>query len=109
MRTNRPFRPDPLALAVGALASYRLTMLVTSDTITEPLRARAVALVEQRRSTEKLAAGLECPWCAGLWVAVPATAATLAWSHRRAWWLAAGSLAASAVTGIVSRYAAPND
>lgn len=108
MGVAKPYRPDPLALAVGTLAAYRVTMLVTSDAITEPLRAKAQAYLDKRPSTEHLTPMLECAWCAGMWVAVPATALTLAGQRKRWWWLGAGSLAASAITGVIATYASPN-
>lgn len=65
---RRTYRPDPLALAVGALAACRVTILVTADGITEPWRtAKQKQLHEQGRDT--LADALECPWCVGMWVA----------------------------------------
>lgn len=137
---------------VAALAVYRLTMLVTADTITEPARERVIDWLNARkhpgrpvmpestpapdgpflpgeptvdllesgplvvdgatmvaRATDphRLAYLLDCPWCASIWLAAPASAVTYWWSHTPAWWIAAGTLAASAVTGIVATFASP--
>lgn len=72
-------------LAVDALATHRLTRLVTQDTITRPLRARIIrhayrfkdddlteAELDQMPHDDddapKLAAFIVCPWCVGLWI-----------------------------------------
>ncbi len=105
---RRTYRPDPLALAVGALAAYRLTVLVTGDTITKPWR-KATQEKFRDQGKEALAEALECPWCVGMWVAGPAAVATLAGQRSRLWWLAAGALASSGATGLLAAFAAPDD
>lgn len=89
----------PLVLLVTALAVYRLTLLVTADAITGPLRGR---LPEGR-----LAELLGCPWCSSVWLAPPVVASGLWWSTGWGWWLVMGSLAASAVAGFLASYASP--
>jgi hypothetical protein len=92
---------------IDTLATIRLTRLVIDDTITEPLRDRAMdALIrtgeehpELQPITEKLEYLLSCPWCVSVYAAAallvlrklaPETAA-----------LVNGALAASLVTGMV--------
>lgn len=77
---------DAVLFAVLALACYRITRLVTTDKITEPifepLRQR-LELAWQRKHypdyvpdairdsetwNSKLAFMLSCPWCLGFWV-----------------------------------------
>lgn len=62
-----------------ALASYRVTRLVTTDKITEPIFERVRWSLERRwyakhdggsdtHFNSKLAFMLSCPWCLGFWV-----------------------------------------
>lgn len=88
----------PLVALVAALAVYRLTLLVTSDAVTEPLR---------ERSSGWLGELLSCPWCSSMWLAPPVVASAVWWSTGRAWWIAMGSLAASAVAGFLAEFARP--
>ena len=103
---------DLLIVALIALATHRLTLLVIDDRITQRPRLWAQGRFEDRyeRRTgvhsdqEWLSAGayfLSCPWCVGIWVAAAVTAGTsfvvdvplpvLTW------------LAASTVTGLLPR------
>jgi hypothetical protein len=50
-----------LTLVLLILASYRLTHLITLDTITEPIRTRLA-------SVPFLGELISCYWCAGIWV-----------------------------------------
>lgn len=63
-----------IALALGLAA--RLTRLITLDTITQPIRDRLKGF---------LAALIECPWCSGVWVAVPVGLSWLWWADQT-WW-----------------------
>lgn len=90
-------------LTLGALAAYRLTRLVTTDTITDPLRQAVFdrwpptldrarhrwnptleTLVERPVGTTprviRASTVLDCPWCAGIYVAA-ATTALLRWER----------------------------
>lgn len=115
-----------LDLLVDALAAYRLTRLVTADTITEPLRARIVidafvkagldvpagenaeGIVEVSQAlglpaqlVPKLATLVTCRWCAGVWVAAGVVvAATVA---PRPWRWVARALAVSAAAALIAR------
>jgi hypothetical protein len=85
-----------LWLLVNALASYRLTRLITDDLITEPVRARV------RRFREPWASGIECPWCVGFWVSCGVVAVS-SWLPEL-WAPAATVLAFSAVAGWLSSH-----
>jgi hypothetical protein len=81
---------------VVALATYRLTRLVTADKITEPIRR----FVEVR--SQWLGYLVTCDWCLSIWVApLPALVAIRAGDR---WWVQAGlvALGASALTGLFS-------
>jgi hypothetical protein len=84
-----------LLFVVAALATYRLTRLVTADKITEPLRAFA----ERRRWSGYLA---QCDWCLSIWVAPGPAVAVVLWPDNRAVLAGLLALAFSAVTGLVA-------
>lgn len=54
-------------LLIDALATYRLTRLVTRDTITAPLRD---SLVRGYGHDSKIVEWVECPWCTSPYLAV---------------------------------------
>ena len=89
----------PLVFVVDALAGYRFTRLITDDHLPfGPLRDR---VVDTKRDS-LVAEWMECPWCAGMWVAA-GVAAARAWAPR--WWdPAATVLALSAVAGLLSTW-----
>lgn len=89
---------SPLVLLVAALATYRLTLLVTADAITAPARERTWGW---------LAELTHCHWCASVWLAPAMVASALWWSNGWGWWLACGSLSVSAVTGVLGTFARP--
>lgn len=89
-----------LALVVYVLVVARLTRLVTTDKITEPLRAKVVDRFGAQSLTTFL---LHCPWCAGWWVAA-ILALPAAWVAGLPWWWApALAFAASQVVGMMAR------
>lgn len=71
---------DAWLFVLLALASYRVTRLVTTDKITEPIFDRLRFGLERRwyakhgpegsdtHFNSKLAFLLSCPWCLGFWV-----------------------------------------
>lgn len=71
--------PVWLQLLIYALACARLTGLIVSDTITEPARDTLLGWLDDRPKTlgSFVAALIQCPWCAGMWVAL--VAAPLVW------------------------------
>lgn len=68
----------PVLLAVLALAVARATRLWRDDTITEPVRARVLDWLDNRKRGSGFwqwwAYLLECPWCLSGWFAIIALA-----------------------------------
>jgi hypothetical protein len=107
-------------LLVDGVAVYRLTKLVTDDSITEPLRTRFVALTyraagrpipdhDDRELAEaamddpdhpKLAELASCRWCAGMHLALGVVFV----ARRFRWWPdMADALALSAAGALIAR------
>lgn len=63
-----------IVLAVGL--AVRIMRLITLDVITQPIRDRLTGF---------LGALVECPWCTGVWIAVPVGLSWWAWADQ-AWW-----------------------
>lgn len=87
-------------LLVDALATYRLTRLITTDHLTEPARDH-VRGAFRSAGMERLDYALGCDWCTGVWVAAGVVAA-----RRYAptvWGPLARVLAFSAVTGALAQ------
>jgi hypothetical protein len=108
-----------LVFLVDALATYRLTRLVTSDVISEPVRMAllrstgaepppgqddptAQELVDSLEDPPRLATLITCRWCAGMWIAAGVTATRML--APRAWGPASRGLALSAVAVLLSRF-----
>lgn len=101
-----------LSLVLLTFAAARVTRVVVSDKIGEPLRTIAV----RRLGAEHLLAYfVHCRWCTGLWVSLPAAA--VAWwasplgdAVRVSWWWGwpATALAMSYTIGLLVR-AEPED
>lgn len=83
------------ALAVDALAAFRLTRLVTRDTITAPLRARF-------DPTTRAGELIRCSWCTGVYVAFGVVAARRL--VPRQWAPIADALAVAAVVGLIAEH-----
>lgn len=71
--------PEWWLVALATLAAYRITRLVTTDKIAEPVTERVRWWLERRWQRKhgpgsdedwnsKLAFLLSCPWCLGFWV-----------------------------------------
>lgn len=91
-------------LIVAALATFRLTVLVNQDYLTEGPRKWL-----QARLPEKLAYMIGCPWCASFWLAVPVSIVVVLWPTNRAVWIVLLALSFSAVAGLVSKLHPPDD
>ena len=89
----------PLDLATDALATYRITRLVTTDAITAPARK---ALNHRGVGGNWLADLVSCPWCTGVWVAFGVVAARRV--APRDWVPIAQALALSAAAGLASEW-----
>jgi Protein of unknown function (DUF1360) len=109
-----------LALVVDALATYRLTRLVTADVISEPFRRSIVGramgwrpddaallattaqeVVDSLDDPPKSARLITCRWCAGMWIAGGVVAARRL--TPRGWDPVSRALALSGVAVLVSR------
>lgn len=89
-----------LTLVVYVLVAARLTRLVTTDKLTESVRA---AVVDRFGASSMTTFLVHCPWCAGWWVSAAlsgpaAMVAGLPW-----WWAPALAFAASQVVGMMAR------
>ena len=87
---------DFITLAVIALATARLTRLVTTDKITETPRN---ALVRWLGAESKTAYLIHCDWCSSIYTGAGVTA--LVWWQPQTVWIAV-ALAASHVTGYLA-------
>jgi hypothetical protein len=85
-----------LELLIVALATYRLTRLVTADRIMDWLRA----WVEGRSAWAGYL--VTCDWCLSIWLAPPLVWAMVVHGDNPAVFIGLVALAASAVTGILS-------
>lgn len=90
---------DWLTIALALALAARLTRLITLDTITQPIRDRLPGF---------LGALVQCPWCTGVWVAVPVGLSWLWWADQ-AWWQVTALIGALAwFAGAVSNAAMPS-
>lgn len=87
---------DLVTLAVIALATARITRLVTTDRVTEAPRA---ALVRYFGAESKLSYLIMCDWCVSIYAGAAVTA--IVWWQHWTMWLAA-ALAASHLTGFLA-------
>lgn len=88
----------PASFAVDAAAAWRVTRLVTEDTITAPVRDRADAATGP--VGRWLSDLLSCPHCVGVWAAAAVVAARAVFPVG--WPYAARALALAAAVSIVS-------
>ena len=85
-----------LTLALVALATYRLTRLVTADRITDRLRDWC-----QGRG-DFLAYLSTCDWCLSVWIAPWPAVAVVVWPDSRIVLAVLLALSASALTGLLA-------
>jgi hypothetical protein len=83
-------------LTLDGLAVYRLTRLVTTDRISEPLRDRLVG----HPVLGFVGEGIECDWCVSVWMGA-VVAAGRRWAPEL-WGVARWGLTLSVVTGLLS-------
>lgn len=123
-------------LLVALLATYRVTLLFTHDTLTErPIRAfhemlqrrkhpdptavdvarsgltavevqHRVALTRAQRP-HMIVKLTECPWCVSFWLGLAVVGSGWLWGGRWWWFVPAGALAASAAAGLLTDLAHP--
>jgi hypothetical protein len=96
--------PDTVLLIVYALAAARLTGLITLDAITEDARHAVIGWLDDRPKTlgSYLATLIECPWCAGMWIALIGSPMVWFWGASPFMLIPALALAFSQVTGMIS-------
>lgn len=70
---------SPVLLIVAALAAARITRLITRDTLTQPIRLRAINAVGP---TSQLAYLITCDWCTGMWVGAAVGVPVWLWPHQ---------------------------
>lgn len=96
--------PISVILLIYALAVARVTGLIVSDSITEPVRDKIIEwLDDQPRSLGAFLAELiTCPWCAGMWVSLAAAPMVWFWGHSPLMLIPAVALAFSQFTGAIA-------
>lgn len=96
--------PDTVLLIIYALAAARVTGLITLDAITEDARHAVIGWLDDRPKTlgSYLATLIECPWCAGMWIALIGSPMVWFWGHSPVMLIPAIALAFSQVTGMFS-------
>jgi hypothetical protein len=93
--------PVWLQLLIYALAVARVTGLIVADSITEPARDALLGWLDDRPATlgSFVAALIQCPWCAGMWVSLVAAPLVWFWGDSPVMLIPALALAFSQVTG----------
>lgn len=86
-----------ITLALTALATARLTRLITTDTIFDAPRERLIVALPVR--LEPLAYLMQCSWCMSVWVGAGTAIAWYAWGDTRAYLVVTAALAFSHITG----------
>ncbi len=96
--------PVWLQLLLYALAVARLTGLITSDAITEPIRDRVIGWLDDTpgSSGDWFSTLITCPWCAGMWVSLVAAPLIWTWGQSPIMLIPALALALSQFTGVTS-------
>lgn len=100
--TRDSWTRDPWTALVAALASYRVTRLITTDHFPPAERFRNWAADQMPDGYEVL---WSCPWCVGAWVSLGAViTAEVADRHRKRHWflLAALPWAISTAAGFLA-------
>jgi hypothetical protein len=85
-----------LTLVLVALATYRLTRLVTADKISQPIREKAIA------RSDFLGYLTSCDWCLSIWVAPIPVVVNVLWPSNRVILVGTVALACSAIAGLLS-------
>lgn len=90
---------DALTLIAAALATARITRLITTDTITESFRVR---IISRLNIEGKIAYLLVCDWCASVYVGVAVAGSWWAWGDTKAWLAAVLALSFSYAAGFLN-------
>lgn len=96
--------PPWLQLVIYSLAVARLTGLIVADSITDPVRDWIKIRLDDRPATlgASIATLIECPWCAGMWIALVAAPLVWFWGGSPVMLIPAIALAFSQVTGMTN-------
>jgi hypothetical protein len=116
-------------LVVVLLATYRISLLVTHDTLTErPVKAAQAWLQRRKHPDARDAANplvhedvllqrasdphllvklTDCPWCVSFWIGAAVAGTGWLWGDRWWWFVPAAALAASALTGVLTDLSHP--
>lgn len=91
------YNMDLITLALAALATARVTRLITRDTIFTYVRNRAIVWLPAR--LEPVAYLLTCDWCMSMYTGAVAAAGWYAWGEQRWFTAVMAALAFSHITG----------
>lgn len=86
-------------IILALFATYRLTRMVTSDYVAEPLRTWAE---KKWGKQSKRAYLLTCNWCFSMWVCPWPSMVAVWWPTNRVVWWTLIALSASAATGLIA-------
>lgn len=87
-----------LPLVLAALATYRLTRLVTADQISANFRS----WIESK--SKRLGYAAECDWCLSIWFAPFPAAAVVLWPTNRVVLVVLLALSLSALAGFIALF-----
>lgn len=92
-----------ISLALAALATARLTRMVTTDRIFLAPRVRLLRALVRRHGEDGLMPYLvTCDWCVSIYTGTSVAAAWVAWGDTRAFLAVAAALAFSYVAGYLA-------
>lgn len=91
---------EAMGVFLAALATARLTRLITSDKLTERPRLWLLTQVIRRRGEDSLLAYLiTCTWCVSVYTGAAVAAGWYLWSDQKIFTACVAALAFSYVTG----------
>jgi hypothetical protein len=90
-------------VALDSVAAWRLTRLVTTDRISEPLRDRLIG----HPRLGFIGEGIECDWCVGVWMGAVVAAAGR--YTPRLWKFGRYALVVAGAVGLISEAMRGND
>lgn len=96
--------PTWLQLVLYALAVLRITGLIVTDTIFDEPRDALLGWLDDRPATlgSFIAQGIQCYWCAGMWVSLVAAPLVWLWGDTPVMLIPAMALALSQFIGMFS-------
>lgn len=92
---------SPWLALVAALATARITRLVTRDTITTPAR---MWLINRAGVDARFSELITCDWCSGVWVSSAVLGSTWAWGEHRWLQVILSILAMAHVVGLLASW-----